>query len=74
LHMAPQMPLPLTISCSSKYRLVYLPGFYLSGTNHPRSPGQNPEEPQNDCVCVSVVLCVQCFDAVGWVAGRASDL
>jgi len=30
LHMAQLMPLPLTISCSSKSRLVY-----LSGTGSP---------------------------------------
>jgi len=31
LHMAQLMPLPLTVSCSSKSRLV----FYLSGTDSP---------------------------------------
>jgi len=25
-------------------------------------------------LCVCVCLCLQCFDAVGWAAGRASDL
>jgi len=42
LHMAQQMPLPLTISCSSKSRL---PGFIFLVPAHPGSPGQNPEEP-----------------------------
>jgi len=36
LHMAQQMPLPLTISCSSKSRLVLRSWFYLSGTGSPR--------------------------------------
>jgi len=26
------------------------------------------------CVCVLSALCLQCFDAVGWAAGRASGL
>ena len=32
LHMAQLMPLPLTVSCSSKIQI----GFYLSGTGLPR--------------------------------------
>ena len=28
----------------------------------------------NGCVCVCVVFGLQCFDAVGWAAGRASGL
>jgi len=32
----------LTISCSSKSRLVLPSWFYLSGTGSPRSPGQSP--------------------------------
>jgi len=35
LHMAQLMPLPLTISCSSKSRLVLPLWFYLSGTGSP---------------------------------------
>jgi len=31
LHMAQLMPLPLTLSCSSKSRLVLPSWFYLSG-------------------------------------------
>jgi len=50
LHMAPMMPLPLTISCSSKSRLdlpsnpdwIYLPGFTFLVPAHPGSPGQSP--------------------------------
>jgi len=35
LHMAQLMPLPLTISCSSKSRLVLPSWFYLSGAGSP---------------------------------------
>jgi len=35
LHMAQLMPLPLTISCSSKFRLVLPSWFYLSGVGSP---------------------------------------
>ena len=45
LHMVQQMPLPLTVSCSSKSRLVFPSWFYLCGTAHLSSPRQNPEEP-----------------------------
>ena len=45
MHMAQQMPLPLTISCSSKSRLVlpswFLPFWYLAA--HPGGPRQIPE-------------------------------
>jgi len=34
-HMAQLMPLPLTISCSGKSRLVLPFRFYLSGTGSP---------------------------------------
>jgi len=36
LHMAQLMPLPLTISCSSKPRLVLPSRFYLAGAGSPR--------------------------------------
>ena len=35
LHLAQLMPLPLTISCSSKSRLVLPSWFYLSGAGLP---------------------------------------
>jgi len=35
LHMAQLMPLPLTISCASKSRLVLPSWFYLSSTGSP---------------------------------------
>jgi len=40
LHMAQLMPLPFTISCSSKFRLVLPSWFHLSG--HQDSAGQSP--------------------------------
>jgi len=36
LHMAELMPLPLTVSCSGKSRLVLPSWFYLFGTSSPR--------------------------------------
>jgi len=41
LHMAQLMPLPLTVSCSSKSRL----GFTFLVPAHLGSPGQNPRGP-----------------------------
>jgi len=35
LHMAQLMPLPITICCSSKPRLVLPSWFYLSGAGSP---------------------------------------
>ena len=93
LHMSQLMPLPLTISSSSKSKLVLLSWFYLSGAS---SPGLSWTKSKRAikwlcvcvcacaCVCVCmrvcmhvcdyVLLCLQCFDAVGWVAGRAFGL
>jgi len=43
LHIAQLMPLPLTISCSSKSRLALsLPGFTFLVPAHPGSPRQSP--------------------------------
>jgi len=42
LHMAQLMPLPLTIFCCSKSRLVLLLGFTFLLPAHPRSPRQSP--------------------------------
>jgi len=36
LHIAQLMPLPLTVSCSSKSRLVLPEWFYFSGAGLPR--------------------------------------
>ena len=45
LHMAQLMPLPLTVSCSSKIQI----GFTFLVPAHPGSPGQT-------CVCVCVCV------------------
>ena len=62
LHMAQLMALPLTVSCFSKIQI----GFTFLVPAHLDSPGQRAVK----LVCV----CLQCFDAVGWAAGRASGL
>ena len=64
LYMAKLMPLPLTVSCFSKVQI----GFAFLVPAHQGSPGQRAVK--RVCVCV----CLQCFDAVGWAAGRASGL
>ena len=45
LHMAQQMPLPLTVSCFSKIQIVFT--FLILA--HLGSPGKGP---LNGCVCV----------------------
>jgi len=47
LHMAQLMPLPLTVSCSSKIQI----GFTFLVPAHPGSLGKGP---LNGCVCVCV--------------------
>ena len=55
LDMAKLMPLPLTISFSSKPYWFYLPGFpFWWVLAHPGSPGQNPRGPLKSCVFVCV--------------------
>ena len=49
LHMAPLMPLPLTVSCFSKIQT----GITFLVPAHPGSPGQRATKP----VCVCVVTC-----------------
>ena len=61
LHMAQLMPLPPTVSCFSKIQI----GFTFLVPAHPGSPGQR---------AVKRVYVFQCFDAVGWAAGRASAI
>jgi len=41
LHMAQLMPLPLTVSCSSKSRFVLSSGFTFLVLADPDSPGQS---------------------------------
>jgi len=64
LHMAQLMPLPLTVSCFSKIQI----GFTFLVPADPGSPRQRAIK----WVCVCVFS--QCFDAVGWAAGRATGL
>jgi len=65
LHMAQLMPLPVTVSCFSKIQI----GFTFLVLAHPGSPGKRAVK-----WYVCVYGCLQCFDAVGWAAGRASGL
>jgi len=51
-------PLPLTISCSSKSRLVYLPGFTFLVQAYLGSPGQNTESHKTVVVVVVVAVAV----------------
>ena len=54
LHMAQLMPLPLTVSCSSKIQI----GFTFLVLAHPGSPGKRAVK--RVCVCV----CIVCYGAV----------
>jgi len=47
LHMAQLMPLPLTVSCSSKIQT----GFTFLVPAHPGSPGQGAVKQVCVCVC-----------------------
>ena len=49
LHMAQQMPLPLTVSCFSKIQI----GFTFLVPAHPGSPGKRAVK--RVCVCMSMV-------------------
>jgi len=51
MHMAQLMPLPLTVSCSSKIRT----GFTFLVPAHAGSPGQGAVK--RVCVCVRVCVC-----------------
>jgi len=48
--------MPLTVSCSSKSRLVYLPGFTFLVPAHAGILGQNPRGLSNGCVCVCLMI------------------
>ena len=52
LHMAQRMPLPLTLSCSSKIQI----GFIFLVPAHLGSPGHRAVK--RVCVCVCVCVCV----------------
>ena len=61
LHMAQLMPLPLTISCSSKSQI----GFTGLVPAHPGSPGQRSVK--HVCVCVCVRACMLLYFDAGQV-------
>jgi len=54
LHMVLLIPLPLTISCSSKIQI----GFTFLVPAHLGSPGQKAVKRVCVCVCVRVRVCV----------------
>jgi len=58
LHMTQLMPLPLIISCSSKFTLVLPSWFYLSGACSvlTRVVPDKIQEDCNGCVCVCMWL------------------
>ena len=55
LHLAQLMPLPLTVSCSSKTQI----GITFLLPAHPGSPGQRAVKRVCLCVCVCVCVCVR---------------
>ena len=78
LHMAQLMPLPLTVSCSSKIQI----GFTFLVPAHPGSPGQRAVKRVCVCVCVvyfcvaetvlasvacivDALLCLHCLSGIG---------
>jgi len=64
LHMAQLMPLPLTVSCSSKIQI----GFTFLVPAHPGCPGQGAVKRVCVCVCVCVyILRYAPFDSVDGV-------
>ena len=54
LHMVRLMPLPLTISCSSKIQI----GFTFLVPAHLGSPGKKAVKWMCVCVCVTIYLCL----------------
>jgi len=56
LHVAQLMPLPLTISCSSKIQI----GFTFMVLAHLGSPGQRAIKRMCVCVCVLTVSRISC--------------
>jgi len=76
LHMAQQMPLPLTVPCFSKIQI----GFIFLVPAHPGSPGHRAVKRVcvrvrvtrvRMCVCVCVCVCV-CFCLLHTVVPRSS--
>jgi len=56
LHIAQRMPLPLTVSCSSKIQI----GFAFLVPADLGSPGQRAIKQVCVCVCVRACVCVFC--------------
>jgi len=84
LRMAQLMPLPLTVSCFSKIQIGFT---FLVPPHLGRETGEcvrcalysffSVDFNQVFRALISIlclILCLQCFDAVGWAAGRASGL
>jgi len=68
LHMAQLMPLPLTVSCSSKIQ-IGLPLWYRL------TQVVLEKRPLNGCSTVTKqCFCLQCFDVADWAAEKASGL
>jgi len=67
LHMAQLMPLPLTVSCSSKIQ-IGLPFWYWLTWVVPE------KGPLNGCVCVYVLSFHQFFDIVVWLTGSVFNV
>ena len=65
LHMAQLMPLPLTVSCSSKIQT----GFTFLVPAHPGSPGQGAVK-RCVCVCACVRACVCVRPLIGGEFGH----
>ena len=75
LHMAQLMPMPLTVSCFSKIQIGFTFWYRLTRVVPDKGPLNGCVcACCHACVCVLVILCLQCFDAVGWMAGRACGL
>jgi len=55
LHMVQLIPVPLTVSCSSKIQI----GITFLVTAHPGSPGQRAVKFVCVCVCACVRACVR---------------
>jgi len=71
--MAQLMPLPLTVSCSSKIQI----GFTFLVPAYPGCPGKEAVKwlsgkASFEVIYCVLLLCLQCSDAVGWAARRAS--
>jgi len=72
LHMAQQMPLPLTVSCFSEIQI----GFTFLVLAHPGSPGKRAVKRVCVCVCVqgSVVTYLRCGGVVSALEVFLNDM